>query len=155
MKYLTVEERLAEELIGPWHAVADELKMTPDEYKAALSALFQSEDDAGVQMRWGEVNLSGTFITFTFEYSDTTLNSEFELPALPNGWNYRLLEGNVKRHRVAGKFTGRYVGELTDGKFTVSLAMPRFGSPGFNIAQFELHKTLNKEVLRCLANRLH
>lgn len=103
MKYLTVEERLAQELIGPWHAVADELQMTPDEYKDALTALFQSEDDAGVQMRWGEINLSGNYITFTFEYSDTTLNSEFDLPALPSGWNYRLLEGNVKRHqRVPG-----------------------------------------------------
>lgn len=155
MKYLTVEERLDQELVGPWHAVADELQLEPDAYKNALRALFQSEDDVGVQMHWGDITLTGNYITFTFEYNDTTLNTVFVLPALPSSWTYRMLEGNVSRQRTAGKFTGKYVGEMVDGKFTVSLAMPRFGVPGFNIAQFEIYKTLNKEVLRCLANRLH
>ena len=155
MKYLSVEERVAEELSGPWHEIAAELQMTPDEYKNMLTQLFQAEEDAGVQMAWGNVDFSPHVTSYTLSYNDTELNATFVMPTLPHGWSYRITHGDVKRQLVSGKFTGRYEGEMKGGIFTVSLSSPGLGKGGFNRAFFDIYKTVHKEVLQCLANRLH
>lgn len=155
MKYLTVEERVEEELHGPWHEIAAELKMAPEEYKAMLTQLFQAEDDAGVQMTWGNVDFSPHVTTYTLMYNDAELNATFTMPELPSGWAYRFTQGDVKRQRIGGKFTGRYSGEMKEGKFIVSLSSPGLGKAGFNQAFFDIYKVVHKEVLQCLANRLH
>jgi hypothetical protein len=155
MKYLSVEERIAEELSGPWHEIAAELQMTPDEYKSLLTKLFQAEDDAGVQMTWGNIDYSPHVTTYTLMYNDADLNATFVMPELPTGWAYRFTHGDVKRQRDRGKYTGHYSGEMKEGKFTVSLSSPGLGHGGFNRAFFDIYQIVHKEVLQCLANRLH
>jgi len=154
MKFLTVEERLDAELIGPWREIAIELCMTPNDYKLTLTEMFRAEEDAGVQMQWN-CTIDPNVINLAFQYNDDDLNTTFTMPDLPSGWGYNAIAGDVIRQREKGKYTGHYTGVLKEGKLNVSLRTPGFGKGGFNQAQFSIYKTLHKEVLQCLANRLH
>lgn len=155
MKYKTVEERVTEELSGVWELVARELKMEPEDYRRYLTTTFQAEENAGVQLHWGNISFSDNVLTFNIECDDASINTTFEMPALWHGWGYRTTEGDVRRQRVHGKYTDKYIGEMHDGKFHVALKTPGFGKPGFNNAHHTIYKTVSEAVLKCLAIRLH